>query len=201
MVVLIDEMVKGDGSIANTGTKVIWGNKIFLDKILGLCVTHGIDANMVQDVRENYYLSIHVKTKEKRNFDVRQIHQGHRYITPYSGNMWCVNVDNHNIFIELNGKPLICGNSNNGTSTCLHYGIIELYGQRVVLAHRPEEAEILMAVMSIKLGFCGHVHEKWKFKDSDYGLLVNVGVDVWDFYPVDGRQIFKAIKGRKKNGH
>lgn len=196
MVVLIDEMVKGDGSIANSGTKVIWGNKVFLDKILGLCVTHGIDANMVQDVRGNYYLSIHVKTKEKRIFDVRQIHQDHRHITPYSKNMWCVNVDNHNIFIELNGKPLICGNSNNGTSTCLHYGIIELYGQRVILAHRPEEAEILMAVMSIKLGFCGHVHEKWQFRETEHGLLVNVGVDVWDFYPIDAKQIFKAIKGR-----
>ena len=26
----------------------------------------------------------------------------------------------------------------------------------------------------------GHVHEKWKIKDR----MINVGVDVWDFYPV-----------------
>ena len=108
----------------------------------------------------------------------------------------------HELLGKLNGRHVIIrGNhdKNNGTSTCLHYGIIELYGQRVILAHRPEEAEILMAVMSIKLGFCGHVHEKWQFRETEYGLLVNVGVDVWDFYPVDGKQIFKAIKGRGKN--
>ena len=104
---------------------------------------------------------------------------------------------------QLNGRHVIIkGNhdKNNGTSTCLHYGIIELYGQRVVLAHRPDTAEILMAALSIKLGFCGHVHEKWKFRKSEHGLIVNVGVDQWDFYPVDGKQIFKAIKGRGKNG-
>ena len=97
---------------------------------------------------------------------------------------------------KLNGRHVfIRGNhvKNNGTNVCLHYGIIELYGQRVVLAHRPEEAEILMAVMSIKLGFCGHIHEKWQFRETEYGLLVNVGVDVWDFYPIDGKQIFKSM--------
>ena len=105
----------------------------------------------------------------------------------------------HELLGKLNGRHVIIkGNhdKNNGTSTCLHYGIIELYNQQIVLAHRPEEAEILMAVMSVKLGFCGHIHEKWQFRETEYGLLVNVGVDVWDFYPIDAKQIFKAIKGR-----
>jgi len=50
-----------------------------------------------------------------------------------------------------------------------------------------------MPIMGIKTAFCGHVHEKWKFIKTEQGLLVNVGVDQWDYYPVDAKQIFKAI--------
>ena len=49
---------------------------------------------------------------------------------------------------KLNGRHVfVKGNhdKNNGTSTCLHYGIIELYNQQIVLAHRPEDAEIIIS--------------------------------------------------------
>jgi calcineurin-like phosphoesterase family protein len=36
---------------------------------------------------------------------------------------------------------------------------------------------------------CGHVHEKWKTKDK----MINVGVDVWDFYPVSLDQIKELV--------
>ena len=42
--------------------------------------------------------------------------------------------------------------------------------------------------------FVGHVHEKWKFMKCEHGDMVNVGVDQWDFYPIDPKQIFKAYK-------
>jgi calcineurin-like phosphoesterase family protein len=35
----------------------------------------------------------------------------------------------------------------------------------------------------------GHVHEKWKVKDR----MINVGVDVWDFYPVPIGEIENLI--------
>jgi calcineurin-like phosphoesterase family protein len=98
---------------------------------------------------------------------------------------------------KLNGRHVfIRGNhdKNNGLNACLHYGIIELFNQNIILAHRPEEAEILMAVMSIKLGFCGHVHQHWRFQHTERGDLINVGVDVWDYYPIDPKQIFKVYK-------
>ncbi len=36
----------------------------------------------------------------------------------------------------------------------------------------------------------GHVHNKWKVKDK----MINVGVDVWDFYPVSIDKIKELIK-------
>lgn len=38
----------------------------------------------------------------------------------------------------------------------------------------------------------GHVHEKWKTKDR----MINVGVDVWDFYPIPISEIENLIKPR-----
>jgi calcineurin-like phosphoesterase family protein len=38
----------------------------------------------------------------------------------------------------------------------------------------------------------GHVHERWKVQDR----MINVGVDVWDFAPVDERRISDLLSGR-----
>lgn len=41
---------------------------------------------------------------------------------------------------------------------------------------------------------CGHIHEKWKTNKSSKGtLMINVGVDVWDFKPVSLDQIVAEI--------
>ena len=37
---------------------------------------------------------------------------------------------------------------------------------------------------------CGHVHEKWKIMRN----AINVGVDIWDFYPVSIDQLIQTIK-------
>lgn len=38
---------------------------------------------------------------------------------------------------------------------------------------------------------CGHVHEKWRVKDR----MINVGVDVNDWYPVPAEQLAEELKG------
>lgn len=41
---------------------------------------------------------------------------------------------------------------------------------------------------------CGHVHEKWKTKKSPKGsLMINVGVDVWDYAPVSIETLKQTI--------
>lgn len=48
---------------------------------------------------------------------------------------------------------------------------------------------------------CGHVHEKWKTRRSPNGtLMVNVGVDVWDFKPVSLDEIVALIAVESQNG-
>jgi calcineurin-like phosphoesterase family protein len=44
------------------------------------------------------------------------------------------------------------------------------------------------------LNICGHVHTEWKSKFINENLLINVGVDVWNFYPVNIREITNLAK-------
>jgi calcineurin-like phosphoesterase family protein len=112
----------------------------------------------------------------------------------------------HELKAALNGNNVyIQGNHDkrNGCNSPIKYVVVELYGRKIVLAHRPEDALEVMdrTALGIDLGFVGHVHEKWKFKTYEQGDLVNVGVDQWDFYPVGPKQIFKAYATWKREGH
>jgi calcineurin-like phosphoesterase family protein len=40
---------------------------------------------------------------------------------------------------------------------------------------------------------CGHIHEKWKILENQ----INVGVDVWDFFPVSLNEILEIVACQK----
>jgi calcineurin-like phosphoesterase family protein len=72
------------------------------------------------------------------------------------------------------------------------------YGSKnICMTHRPENAD-----PGVPLNFCGHVHEKYKVRRlNENSLIVNMGIDVWNFYPVSYNQISSSIaaflKGEK----
>ena len=103
---------------------------------------------------------------------------------------------------RLNGTHIfIRGNhdKHNGLNTPIRHMVIESYGKKILLIHRPEDAILIMDVYKdIDLAFVGHIHEKWKGKDK----MINVGVDQWNFYPIHAQQILKyysqVLKGREE---
>ena len=53
--------------------------------------------------------------------------------------------------------------------------------------HRKEDNGLIL--------LCGHVHQKWKHKRTSKGtLMVNVGVDVWGFKPVNETELVQYIR-------
>jgi calcineurin-like phosphoesterase family protein len=104
----------------------------------------------------------------------------------------------HELMAQLNGNHVfIRGNhdKNNGLNTPLRYAVIDTYGTRILLIHDPSDAgPILEGYRSIKMAFVAHKHLAWRFDDN----MVNVGVDQWDYYPVDAKQILKAYKRWKE---
>jgi calcineurin-like phosphoesterase family protein len=83
---------------------------------------------------------------------------------------------------------------------------LEIAGQQVLLSHMPylseeESPEYKMRHKEFRPTnrgqwlLHGHIHEKWKTKEK----MINVGVDVWDFFPVPITEIEKIIRGTTKN--
>ncbi len=102
---------------------------------------------------------------------------------------------------RLNGQIIfIRGNHDRNNSVItsiedihIHYG-----GKRLLLIHKAEEA-----VPGYDLVLCGHVHQYYKFKTIDWFNnekfdACNVGVDIWNFKPVDIQEILKEYNKWKK---
>jgi len=66
----------------------------------------------------------------------------------------------------------------------IHYG-----SKDICMTHRAEDAD-----PNVPWNFCGHVHEKYKVKRlNENSLIVNLCVEVWDYYPVAFKQISLVI--------
>jgi calcineurin-like phosphoesterase family protein len=93
---------------------------------------------------------------------------------------------------RLNGKIIfIKGNHdvNNSVKSCIKSMSINIGGKEIYLVHDPSEYN-----KEFKINLVGHVHDKWKIRVIDGVILVNVGVDVWDFKPIDIQDILNEIK-------
>lgn len=94
-------------------------------------------------------------------------------------------------YIDLLGghKVFIKGNHdrNNSVKTHIESMVLDWGGQKFYVIHNPEEANY-----NFEINFVGHVHQNWRFKRIARGAypmksdvyLINVGVDVCNFYPM-----------------
>lgn len=98
--------------------KTIWGESDFLFSLQGLLVTHGINCSVnTQKTTGNSYLQI----RKSENQYVKKENTG---TVSYKDTVWCVNVKNHTIFTERNGKPLISGNTGKDTDPSANWDLM-----------------------------------------------------------------------------
>lgn len=79
---------------------------------------------------------------------------------------------------------------------------IEIGGKIVNMCHLPYQGDNTddrfhkhRLVDDGRVLLCGHVHEKWKTKLTPKGtLMINVGVDVWDGFPISIDEIKKTME-------
>ncbi len=88
------------------------------------------------------------------------------------------------------------------TDAIMNFGDLIFFVTHVPPTMKLEVPEFCDAVI------CGHVHEKWKFKYESEGdeirvPLINVGVDVWNFQPVEINDLigfyYQIMNGKAKN--
>jgi len=110
---------------------------------------------------------------------------------------------------RLNGhKILIIGNHDKrkycieAFEEVLDYKFIEYDGHSLLLVHDPEMAPdiIKQSEHEVYDVLCGHVHEKWKHKQVNGIVYVNVGVDVREFRPVTIERLIETTLEDMSNG-
>ena len=105
---------------------------------------------------------------------------------------------------KLNGKIIFCkGNhdGNNGVKTIIERLVIRHGGKRINIVHNPAHVD-----PNYKINFVGHIHQLWQIKriKTHFGFTdaINVGTDVWNYYPVNFEEIMKRYyKWKRKQEH
>lgn len=83
---------------------------------------------------------------------------------------------------QLNGRIIhLCGNhdKNNSNKTNIINLVLQFANKKIFVVHNPAHYN-----PNYHINFVGHVHQHWKFKRIKDTVLVNVGVDVWNFKPM-----------------
>jgi calcineurin-like phosphoesterase family protein len=98
---------------------------------------------------------------------------------------------------QLTGqKVFIRGNHdrNNSLKVLINRALIEYAGEEYEMVHAPDDAS-----GGTLITFCGHVHERWKYRLYGETILINVGVDVNGFMPQPIEDILGEFKTWKRN--
>ncbi len=98
---------------------------------------------------------------------------------------------------QLKGKKIFIKGNHDKKSNSLKTNIlsllIEIAKIKIYVVHKPEHYN-----SNYKINFCGHIHDHWLTKRKGKTLLINVGVDVWNYYPVTWNDIVEGLIKREK---
>lgn len=83
---------------------------------------------------------------------------------------------------SLNGTKILIRGNHDRTQILGFFAEVhtQLHFEEFLLSHKPNYTYK-------KPHLCGHVHQKWKFNDNRN--ILNVGVDIWDGWPVSIDQV------------
>jgi calcineurin-like phosphoesterase family protein len=70
--------------------------------------------------------------------------------------------------------------------------IIKEQGYTIVMAHDPSIWNCISNMNPLPIFIHAHIHNVWKSITKK--KMINVGVDVWDFYPVSFKEILKELE-------
>ncbi|MDD5589191.1 MAG: metallophosphoesterase [Candidatus Nanoarchaeia archaeon] len=102
---------------------------------------------------------------------------------------------------SLNGnKILISGNhdNRNNVSTIIESMVIKYGGEQIKLVHDPKYAD-----KKYKFNFCCHTHkspifQKINMENEPESYIINVGMDLWNFYPITFNEIMHKFSQWRK---
>ena len=108
----VRELMEGDGSWAKSrNSGGLHGKLAFLESVMTLCVTHGINATITPVAsRSNYVLNLNFLKTSKAFQRASAIRQGKLKEVDYDGMVWCISTPYTNFLARRNGIPFFTGN-------------------------------------------------------------------------------------------
>ncbi len=83
---------------------------------------------------------------------------------------------------------------NNSLKTPIEKIYLKFGGKNICIVHNPSHAD-----PTAELNLVGHIHTQWAVKRLNHkSIMVNIGVDVWNYRPVSFDEIMKRIVEFKK---
>jgi len=101
---------------------------------------------------------------------------------PLKADYWIKQLKGNKIFIRGNHDR------NNSLKTNILNLVIEIAKKKIFIVHNPEHFN-----PSYKINFVAHVHDNWLFQWRKGSILINIGVDQWDYYPVRWEDIVQGM--------
>ena len=156
-------------------------------KFLFTADTHFNHANIIKYCNRPFFSSEHM--------DMELVQRWNAKVEPedtvlHLGDFgFCDKEKNYEYYADqLNGKIIIIRGNHDGRSSSrsiIHTAMVRIGGQEFYCAHEPGTLR--------PINLCGHVHDNWKVIKIKNVFIVNVGVDVWDYEPIDVNQILGAV--------
>ena len=158
-------------------------------------------------IDKRYWASEEIKENRCQQMNEELVKQWNKKVNPedtvyHLGDFSFKGVENAQKWEEkLNGKiiHIQCNHDrNSGVKSYLVTGIL-VFSNKVVLAqhHPPRDSNEIPKECDFVI--CGHVHDTWKHKIIGDIPVINVGVDVWDFTPIDVTELLKYYCKVKNN--
>ena len=189
--IFVDEYFKGDGHIDKNGCgKIYTTSKELANQIQILSFIAGYTSKLNVDdrvgevnynekcgnaIRHNYKCYVlNITLSNKRNLNPILKTEKHIQKEQYDGKVYCVNVDNHTLFVRRNGIAIWCGN-------CSHQIVrhrIANFSQQSQRYVKLEQFEYVIPPQIAKNKFAKEIFEKQMKKSQEaYDLLVDELID------------------------
>ena len=188
--ILFDALMLGDGSIqkCETGFKTTYytTSKILADNFQELCLKLGytsslfIDDRVGQQIKSSKYqynlicYQVRIQNFKNQNDFDGNIVFNNKNKEFYNGNVYCVTVPNHLLFIRRNGKTCWCGNSEWGLQGFFFLPYDFYNGKSDYLTYFHEAWSLIDAVENVPEPIKQYWHcQTGAFKNKDYCIRLS----------------------------